>query len=166
MDKEELIQGLKGLYTNGLVSMAEIANGIGSTAPEHIRTEQDRKNAELVKRFNALLGDNPVNEAEKLLNTKAENERYLVENAVRDQVGTPKIKNGKGEEIDTPAYLYAKRVCNGLAGKALRDALEGLKADPVMQNLLSAQADTHSGFNRVEGGQNTEKNAAPAVMEV
>jgi hypothetical protein len=35
-----------------------------------------------------------------------------------------------------------------------------------MQNLLSAQADTHSEFNRVEGGQNSEKNAAPAVVEV
>jgi hypothetical protein len=151
---------------NGLVSMADIATGIGSTAPEHIRSEQDRKNAELVKRFNALLGENPVEEAEKLLNTKAENERYLVENAVRDQVGVPKIKNGKGEEIDNPAYLYAKRVCNGLGEKALRDALDGLKADPVMQNLLSAQADTHSEFNRVEGGQQAQKNAAPAVLEV
>jgi hypothetical protein len=166
MDKEELIQGLKGLYMNGLVSMTEIATGIGSTAPEQIRNEQDRKNAELVKRFNELLGDNPVEEAEKLLNTKAENERYLVENAVRDQVGLPKIKNGKGEDMDNPAYLYAKRVCNGLTGKTLHDALDGLKTDPVMQNLLSAQADTHSEFNRVEGGQNTQKNAAPAVMEV
>jgi hypothetical protein len=38
-----------------------------------------------------------------------------------------------------------------------------------MQNLLSAQADTHSEFNRLEGGQNTQQNAAPAapaVMEV
>jgi hypothetical protein len=43
---------------NGLVSMTEIATGIGSTAPEQIRNEQDRKNAELVKRFNELLGDN------------------------------------------------------------------------------------------------------------
>jgi hypothetical protein len=151
---------------NGLVSMAEIASGIGSTAPEQLRNEQDRKNGELVKQFNALLGDSPVEEAEKLLNTKAENERFLVENAVRDQVGAPKVKNAKGEEIDNPAYLYAKKVCNGLAGKPLRDALENLKADPVMQNLLSAQADTHSEFNRVEGGQNTQENAAPAVMEV
>jgi hypothetical protein len=166
MEKDELIQGLKGLYGNGLVNMTEIANGIGSTAPEYIRSEQDKKNAELVKQFNALLGDNPVEEAEKLLNTRAENERYLVENAVRDQVGAPKVKNAKGEEIDNPAYLYGKKVCNGLAGKPLRDALDGLKNDPVMQNLLSAQADTHSEFNRIEGGQETRKNAAPAVMEV
>ncbi|MHB9293839.1 hypothetical protein Holit_02958 [Hollandina sp. SP2] len=166
MEKEALIQGLKGLYLNGLVSMGEIANGIGSTAPDQIRTETDRKNAEQVKRFNELLGDNPVEEAEKLLSTKAENERYLVEHAVRDQVGAPKIRNGKGEEVDNPAYLYAKRVCNGLTGKALRDALEGLKTDSVMQNLLAAQADTHSEFNRVEGGQKTQKNAAPEVLEV
>jgi hypothetical protein len=166
MEKEELIQALKGLYMNGLVSMADIATGIGSTAPEQLRNEADHKNAELVKRFNELLGDNPVEEAEKLLNTRSENERYLVENAVRDQIGTPKVKNAKGEEIDNPAYLYAKKVCNGLAGKALRDALDGLKADTVMQNLLSSQADIHSEFNRVEGGQETVKNAAPAVMEV
>ena len=85
---------------------------------------------------------------------------------MRDQVGTPKIKNGKGEEIDNPAYLYARKVCNGLAGKNLRDALDSLKTDTVMLNLLSAQADIHSEFNRVEGGQDTKKNAAPAVMEV
>ena len=151
---------------NGLVSIADIANGIGSTAPEQLRNEQDKKNAELVKRFNALLGDNPVEEVEKLLNTKAENERYLVENAVRDQVGAPKVKNAKGEDVDNPAYQYAKKVCNGLAGKALRDALDGLKTDTIMQNLLSAQADTHSEFNRLEGGQNTKKNAAAAAPEV
>jgi hypothetical protein len=166
MEKEELIQGLKGLYTNGLVSMAEIASGIGSTAPEQIRSEQDRKNTDLIKRFNTLLGDNPIEEVEKLLNTKADNERYLMEHAVRDQVGAPKIKNGKGEEIDNPAYLYAKRVCNGLTGHRLRDALDALKSDPVMQNLLSVQADTHSEFNRMEGSKISEKNAAPAVMEV
>lgn len=166
MDKEELIQGLKGLYMNGLVSMEDIAAGIGSTAPGRIRTGQDCRNEDLVKRFNALLGDNPVEEVEKLLNTKAENERYLVENAVRDQVGPPKIKNGNGNEDDNPAYLYAKRVCNGLSGKALQDALDGLKTDSVMQNLLSVQADVHSEFNRVEGGVNTQENAAPAVLEV
>jgi hypothetical protein len=35
-----------------------------------------------------------------------------------------------------------------------------------MQNLLSVQADTHSEFNRMEGSKISEKNAAPAVMEV
>ncbi|MDR2313581.1 MAG: hypothetical protein LBE02_03525, partial [Spirochaetaceae bacterium] len=34
MDKEELFGALRGLYMNGLVSMADIADGIGSTAPE------------------------------------------------------------------------------------------------------------------------------------
>jgi hypothetical protein len=166
MEKDDLIQGLKGLYTNGLVSMADIANGIGSTAPEQLRNEADRKNAELVKRFNELLGDNPVEEAEKLLNTRAENERYLVENAVREQVGPPTLKNAKGEEVENSAYTYAKKVCNGLTGKALRDALDGLKNDSVMRDLLSAQADTHSEFNRLEGGQDAKKNAAPAAPEV
>ena len=167
--KEEALKTLKGLYANGQVSMAEIADGLGSTAPEFVRTENDKKNSELVKVVNEKLGDNPIDKLDTLLNTRAETEKLLVENAVREQVGPAKIKNGKGEEVDNPAYAYAMKVCNGLAGKVLRAALDSLKEDQIMLSLRASQADAGSEFNRIEGGQNSVlKNAAeqPAVLEV
>jgi hypothetical protein len=76
-------------------------------------------------------------------------------------VGPEKIKNAKGEEVDNPAYQYAIRVCNGKSGRDLQGAMEALKTDIVMQNLLAAQADHNSEFNRLEGGQkDTFSNAA------
>jgi hypothetical protein len=166
--KEEALKVLKGLYANGLVSMAEIAEGIGSNAPEFVRNEADKKNAELVKAVNEKLGDSPVEKIETMLNTRQETEKLLVENAVREQVGSPKIKNAKGEEVENPAYAYALKMCNGKAGKSLREALDSLKEDPIMVTLRGSQADANSEFNRIEDGGSPLKNAAgtPAVMEV
>ena len=166
--KEEALKTLKGLYANGLVSMAEIAEGIGSNASEFVRNDADRKNAELAKAVNEKLGENPMDKLDAMLNTRQETEKLLVENAVREQVGSAKIKNAKGEEVDNPAYAYAIKMCNGKAGKQLREALDALKEDPIMISLRGAQADYNSEFNRLEGGQQPvlANAAAPAIMEV
>ncbi|MDR0474385.1 MAG: hypothetical protein LBH43_12025 [Treponema sp.] len=165
--KEDAVRALAGLYANGLVTVAEVAKGIGSTAPSFLRNEQDEENGKLANSVRERLGGDPLAELDRLLNTKAENEKFLVQNAVRSQAGPEKIKNAKGEEADNPAYDYAMKVCNGKAGQELKNALEALKTDSVMLTLLGNQADHTTEFNRIEGGgSHNSKAAAPAVMEV
>ena len=165
--KDEAIKVLAGLFMNGLVNMAEIAEGIGQKAVVFLRNEQDDANATLANGVRQRLGEKPLDELERLLNTKTENERFLVQNAVRSQVGDEKIKNAKGEEVENPAYQYAMKICNGKVGNDLATVLDGLKNDPVMQTLRAAQADHTSEFNRLEGGGSKQSNAgAPGVMEV
>jgi hypothetical protein len=105
--------------------MADIANGIGSTAPAQLRTEQDQKNAELVKRFNTLLGDSPVEAAEKLLLTRAENERYLVENAVRDH---RRSRMAREKRSITPHTCTPRGCATGCLGKRSGMPLMPLRA--------------------------------------
>jgi hypothetical protein len=165
--KEDAIKVLSGLFMNGLVSVAEIAKGIGSTAMTFLRNEQDGENEKLANSVRERLGDKPLDELDILINTKAENEKFLVQNAVRSQVGPEKLKNAKGEDADNPAYEYAMKVCNGKAGSDLKNALEALKTDSIMLRLLGDQADHTTEFNRLEGGGSAQNNAAvPAVMEV
>jgi hypothetical protein len=165
--KEEAIKILAGFFMNGLVTVAEIAKGIGSTAPTFLRNEKDGENEKLANSVRERLGDNPLEKLDKLINTKAENEKFLVQNAVRSQVGPEKLKNAKGEETENPAYEYAMKVCNGKAGQELKNALEALKTDSIMLRLLGDQADHTTEFNRIEGGGSAQSNAAkPAVMEV
>jgi hypothetical protein len=168
--KEDAIRTLSGLFTNGLVSMQDIANGIGPKAAVFLRNEQDEANAALANSLRERLGDKPLDELEKLINTRAQNETFLVQNSVRAQVGPEKIKNAKGEEVDNPAYHYALKVCNGKSGRDLQGALDALKTDIVMQNLLASQADQNSEFNRLEEDGGTVKNSAGigsgAPMEV
>jgi len=168
MDREEALKFIAGLFMNGLIHMKEIAEAIGPKAVAFLRNEQDEENAEFANSVRKRLpGDNPIDELDKLINTRAENEKFLVQNAVRAQVGGEKIKNAKGEEVDNPAHAYAMKMCNGKTGGDLRNALEALKKDQVMQTLLAAQADHQSEFNRIEGGGSAQSNAAePAVMEV
>jgi hypothetical protein len=161
--KEEAIRVLAGLFTNGLVSVQDITTGIGPKAAVFLRNEQDEANAALANSVRERLGDSPLDELEKLINTKAQNEMFLVQNSVRSQVGTEKIKNAKGEEVDNPAYQYAIRMCNGKSGRDLQGTLEALKTDVVMQSLLAAQADHGSEFNCLEEGGGTLKNAAGAA---
>ena len=170
--KEKALAVLAGLYGNGLVSMAQIAAGIGNNAAIFLRNEEDKANAELVNSIRQRLGEKPVDELDLLLNTRKENERFLMQNAVRAQVGAEKIKNAKGEEVDNRAYEYAMKMCNGKVGRELTLTLEALKIDAIMHDLLAAQADHCSEFNRIEGGGDKRNSltagasAAPAVMEV
>ncbi|MCL2093021.1 MAG: hypothetical protein FWH12_02395 [Treponema sp.] len=165
--KEEAIKVLNGLFMNGLVTVKDILDGIGPKATAFLRNEQDDANTALANSVRELLGDKPLDNLKVLLNTKAENEKFLVQNAVRAQVGTERISNAKGEEVENPAYQYAMRICNGKVGSDLTAALEALKNDSVMQTLLASQADHQSEFNRLEGGGSAQSNAAsPAVMEV
>ena len=165
--KEDAIKILKGFFLNGLVSMEEIANGIGSKAVVFLRSEQDEANEALANSVRKLLGGSPLDELEKLINTKTENERFLVQNAVRAQVGPEKIRNARGEEAGNPAYEYAMKMCGGKAGAELKNALEALKTDNIMLRLLGEQADHGSEFNRLEDGGSAKNSAgAPAVLEV
>jgi len=170
--KEDAIRTLAGLFVNGLVTMAQIAEGIGNKAARFLRNEEDEANAELANGVRRLLGDNPMDELGLLLNTRAENERFVVQNAVRDQVGAEKIKNAKGEEVDNRAYQYAMKVCNGKTGGDLKSALGSLKNDPIMHSLLAAQADCSSEFNKIESGGNggrsmaNSADSASGAMEV
>ena len=168
MDKEEALKLLAGLFMNGLISMKEIAEAIGQKAMVFLRNEKDEGNAALANGVRELLGDeNPLGQVKALLNTKAENEKFLVQNAVRAQVGPEKIKNAKGEEAGNPAYEYAMKMCSGKVGKELQNALDGLKSDNIMARLLGEQADHASEFNRLESGGSARGNAAaPAAMEV
>jgi hypothetical protein len=165
--KDEALKTLRGLYANGLIHMSDIVEGIGSTAPAFLRNEKDDANAVLADSIRGRLGDKPIDELDKLLNTKAENERFLVQNAVRSQVGPEKLKNAKGEDTANPAYEYAMKMCNGKAGQELKNALESLKSDSIMLRLLGDQADHATEFNRLEGGGSAQSNAGTlAVMEV
>ena len=164
--KDEAIKVLNGHFMNGLVTVADIVNGIGPKAATFLRNEQDEANATLANSVRELLGEKPLDTLKVLLNTKTENEKFLVQNAVRAQVGTEKIKNAKGEDVDNPAYQYAMKMCNGKVGSDLTAALEALKNDTVMQTLLASQADHQSEFNRLEDGGSTQSNATSAAMEV
>ena len=150
--KEDAIKALKGLFLNGLVRMDEIANGIDQKAVAFLRNKQDEENEALANSVREKLGEKPLDELDKLINTRAENEKFLVQNAVRAQVGSEKIKNAKGEEVSNAAYEYAMKMCNGKTGRDLSNALEGLKTDNIMQRLLGEQADHTSEFNHLENG--------------
>ena len=170
--KEQALAVLAGLYVNGLISMAQIAAGVGHNAATFLRNEEDKANAELANSIRQKLGEKPMDELDLLLNTRKENERFLMQNAVRAQVGAEKIKNAKGEEVGNRAYEYAMKMCNGKVGRELASTLEALKNDAIMHDLLAAQADHTSEFNRIEGGGDKKNSlaavtsAAPAVMEV
>jgi len=170
--KEQALAVLAGLYVNGLISMAQIAAGVGHNAATFLRNEEDKANAELANSIRQKLGEKPMDELDLLLNTRKENERFLMQNAVRAQVGAEKIKNAKGEEVGNRAYEYAMKMCNGKVGRDLASTLEALKNDAIMHDLLAAQADHTSEFNRIEGGGDKKNSlaagtsAAPAVMEV
>ena len=165
--KDEAIKALAGLFMNGLVTVEDIAKGIGPKATVFLRNEQDEADKALANSVRKLLGDKPLEELDRLVNTKAENERFLVQNAVRAQVGPEKLKNAKGEETGNPAYEYAMKMCNGKAGTELKNALEGLKTDNIMLRLLGEQADHGSEFNRIEDGGSVKNSAgAAAALEV
>jgi len=170
--RDEALKALSGLYANGLVSMEDIAAGVGRNAAAFLRGEADEANAALASGVRRMLGDRPMEELEQLLSTRAENERFIAQNAVREQVGAEKIRNAKGEEVENRAYQYAMKMCNGKTGRDLKSALDALRSDPIMHDLLAAQADHSSEFNRIEGGGNSEKSlansagSAPDVLEV
>ena len=167
MEKEEALKLLAGLFMNGLISMKEIADAIGQKAVVFLRNEKDEENEKLANGVREKLGDKPLEELDKLVNTKAENDKFLVQNAVRAQVGPEKIKNAKGEEVDNAAYKYAMKECNGKSGNELKKALENLKTDGIMQQLLGDQADHSSEFNRIENGGSGKPNPADnSPMEV
>jgi hypothetical protein len=167
MDREEALKLLAGLFMNGLITMKEIADSIGPKAAAFLRNEKDEEDGKLANSVRDLLGEKPVEELEKLINTKTENEKFLVQNAVRAQVGPEKIKNAKGEEVSNAAHEYAMKMCNGKSGKELRNALEDLKSDNIMQRLLGEQADHSSELNRIEnGGSDKSKAVENSAMEV
>jgi hypothetical protein len=164
MNKEEALKLLAGLYANGLITMKDVARGVGSTAMNFIKSDEDEANAAMAREFNALLGDDPLNAVKQLLNDKAETEKLLVEQSVIAKVGPAKVRNAAGDEEENPCYIRAFEVCQGKSGKALQSALNSLENDVVMKKLRGAQADMNSQFNRLEGSGSVVSNNA--VLEV
>jgi hypothetical protein len=147
VDKEEAITLLSNLIANGKEKISDIAKALGFG--DKIRNEADEANAETVTAINAKLGEKPLEAIDALITENKANQAAAVENAVTEIAG-PKIeKNAKQESVENPAHAYAVQKCTGLAGEALKNAVEGLKKDPVILALNAQRADGESHLNRV-----------------
>jgi hypothetical protein len=154
-DKNEAISLLSNLIANGKEKITAIAEALGFG--DKLRNTQDEANAEAVKTLNAKLGEKPLERLDAVLAENALAQASVIANAVEAVVGPKTIENAEKKPVENPAHAYAAQKCAGLAGDALKNAVEGLKKDPVIIALNAQRADGNSGLNRSVGG------ARPAV---
>ena len=146
--KEEAIAILKNAIANSQTTLVEIAKGVGLEAL--LRNESDEQNAALVVAVNAKLGEKPLEAIDALITENKANQALTVENAITEVAGPKMEKNAKQEPVENPAHKYAAKACEGLSGDALKNAVEGLKKDPVILALNAQRADGESGIYRVD----------------
>lgn len=151
VDKEEALKLISNLIKNGAENVQDVAKGLGIDAK--LRNAQDDANAETVKALNAKLGDKPLERLDAILVENAAAQAAVIEKAVEPVAGPRLIENAKKEPVENPAHKYAAKACEGLAGEALKNAVEALKKDPVIMALNAQRADGESPLYRVvEGG--------------
>jgi len=160
VELNEAYELVKNSIVNGTVPYTDVAKNCG--IDKFIRTENDNKNAEVVKELNSLFGS-PADVLAAVKAMKAENEsvsKVAVENAVVQAFGAEKIKNGSGEDMDNLSYTRAMELCNGKSGAELKTAIENAAKDPFIMRFRSEQADNMSQINVISGGKTgTEKNS-------
>jgi hypothetical protein len=147
MDEE--IETIKNGLDNGVININSIAEKLG--IKEKLRNENDIKNASLVKELNSMLGS-PADITATVKAMKAENAetaKVAVENAVIQAFGQPKVKNGKGEDVENKCYLRAMELCGNKSGEELQTAIENAKSDVFIKDELSERADNNSDFNTI-----------------
>jgi len=146
--KEEAIAILKNAIANSQTTLVEIAKGVGLEAL--LRNETDEQNAALVVAVNAKLGDKPLEKLEAILVENSAAQAAVIEKAVETVAGPRLEKNAKNEDVANPAHAYAAKACEGLSDDALKNAVEGLKKDPVILALNAQRADGDSPLYRVD----------------
>jgi hypothetical protein len=147
VDKEEAIKLLSNLIANGSEKKTDIAKALGFDGM--IRNEADDKNAETVVALNAKLGEKPLERLDAVLLENSKNVELSVAAAIQDIAGPKTIKNAEQKDVENPAHAYAAKMCAGLAGDALKNAVEGLKKDSVILALNAQRADGNSKLLRV-----------------
>jgi hypothetical protein len=157
--KEEIIAAIKAAIANNTLTLEEISQAVGME--NKLRNADDEKRAALVRAIAGALElpeDTPADELLKsvtdILKDAEESAEAVAEAEANSLSGGAKIKNAGGAETDNPAYIHAKNQLSGKRGKALKNAAEALKSDPVMLALRSKQAD----------GREAAESAKPAGM--
>lgn len=149
MDEElkEAVTRVQNAAANGSIVIADVFKNAA------MRTEDDKKNEELVKALNAKnLGADPLKEIDSIIAQNKANADAIVKNEVATVFGAEKVKNAKGEEVENPAYTYAFEKCSGKTGDALKNEIEALKNSAVMKGIRANQADPFSKINMIENG--------------
>jgi hypothetical protein len=146
-DKNEAISLLSTLIANGKEKITDIAQALGFG--DRMRNAQDEANAETVKALNAKLGEKPLEALDSILIENAAAMAQVIADAVTTLAGPKTELNAKKEPVENPAHAYAAQKCAGLKGEALKNAVEGLKKDPVIMALNAQRADGESHLNRV-----------------
>lgn len=165
MDEElkEAVTRVQNAAANGSIVIADVFKNAGIA----LRTDDDKKNEELVKALNAKnLGADPLKEIDSIIAQNKANADAIVKNEVSTVFGAEKVKNAKGEEVENPAYTYAFEKCSGKTGDALKNEIESLKNSAVMKGIRANQADPFSSINMIENGgaDTTAKNSANVAV--
>lgn len=159
VELQEAVERVQNAAKNGSIVIADVFKNAGIA----LRTEDDKKNEELVKALNSKkLGDDILVAVDTLIAQNKANADAIVKNEVSTVFGAEKVKNAKGEEVENPAYTYAFEKCSGKTGDALKNEIESLKNSAVMKGIRANQADPFSSINMIENGgaDTTAKNAA------
>lgn len=151
MDEElkEAVERVQNAAKNGSIVISDVFKNAGIA----LRTEDDKKNEEMVKALNAKnLGADPFAAIDTLIAQNKANADAIVKNEVATVFGAEKVKNAKGEEVENPAYTYAFEKCSGKSGDALKNEIEAVKNSAVMKGIRANQADPFSKLNTIENG--------------
>lgn len=162
VELQEAVERVQNAAKNGSIVLADVFKNAGIA----LRTEDDKKNEELVKALNAKnLGADPLKEIDSIIAQNKANADAIVKNEVATVFGSEKVKNAKGEEVENPAYTYAFEKCSGKSGDALKNEIEAVKNSAVMKGIRANQADPFSKINMIENCGAAEKTANKAANE-
>lgn len=162
MDEElkEAVERVQNAAKNGSIVIADVFKNAGIA----LRTDDDKKNEELVKALNAKnLGADPLKEIDSIIAQNKANADAIVKNEVAAKCGQATMKNAKGEDVPNPAYDYALEKCAGKTGDVLKNELDAVMASNTMKILKSNMADPFSKINMIENGGGADTNAKNAA---
>jgi hypothetical protein len=153
MEKNELLDGIKALKENALVSLPEIAKHIGLDAL--IVTDEHKNALSLVNELKQLCGNvSPLDFVKSIIEEKKANATKIRESEMMALVGPQTYSDsGKKNELREFADVF-------FAGKEINDqAKADFKANSITQKLAGERADWSSPQNLVgQIGQGEKKN--------
>ncbi len=163
MERDELLQLLANMKTNGELTLNDVAEAMG--LKDQIVTDKHADAIKVINELNALGVSNPV---ENYKSTKKQLEAVdtdRVKNALDAAFGPEKDKEGKENTVRS----YAGTMTANVNASDIDDKIKALKEDAVMKRLAADRADFTSPENDlgiVETSPDSgETVAGPAIVE-
>ena len=165
--KQEIIDAAKAAIANNDLTLEELAESL--KMENKLKNATDEQRAKLAAGIAEALELPPETSVDELLKAAQaafaevkEAGEAIVEAEASELTNGKTLKNSVGQDVDNPAYIYARDKLRGLRGQRLKNAKESLKKDIVLSHLMSRNADPFLAY----GGKARDDDFAAVSLEV